>query len=138
MLDTCLKLNHNACIEPIMQKMSNESSLVDLSTFLYALQNISPAISELLMNNLFFKGAFDNTIEVPIQGTIKNDFLFSKYRRINKYMVEECMNTKASIEKRTTVDIRTFCVKMNHLSGSTESLEVLRRISEAPNENLET
>ena len=27
---------------------------------------------------------------------------------------------------------------MNHLSGSTENLEVLHRISEAPNENLES
>lgn len=51
-----------------MTRMTHESSKVDLLTFFYALGNLSPAISDLLFNNLILKSSYDHTLVVPIKG----------------------------------------------------------------------
>jgi len=90
------------------------------------------------MNNLFLKGVYDHNLDIPLKGKIVKEYFYCNNRRINKHIVRECVNTLASVEDRTVVDIKTLCIEMNHVLGSTQNMEILTKIKDAPDENLDS
>jgi len=84
------------------------------------------------------KGKYDHNVTLPIKGKILKTFTYSKNRRIDKHIIKECVNPIAHLEDRTTVSISTLCIEMNHVSGSSENMKILKNIKNSPDENLDS